>query len=527
MSQTHSPTASYDAIVIGSGLGGLTAAALLSHAGARLLVLERNASLGGAATTYARGPLTIEASLHETTPALPGDPKRELFDLLGLDDALTLVPIPFLQEVRWHGLGAPFRLPHGFDAIEQALTTRFPEASAPIHAVINQVRRTQHLAEYFDPEHDFWWRAGHIADLPRDLWAALRDIRASLGDVFQRHFGDNEALKFALCPNLAYYSDDPDALWWMVFAMAQGGYMRTGGHYIRGGSQQLTDRLVDKIRAAGGTVLANAPATGIDLDAQGTVAAVKYADPATGAEAQAETGNVFANAAPHVIAPMLPATARPAFLRRFADRPLSISLVSATLGLARPPADFGVSSYSTVLIPDWMARFSDFAQTTPLFAAPPGDRTPALVVVDYNQIDSGLARDGLFPLNVVCPDRLENWDGLDDTAYHSRRDAWLKALIAPLDAEWPGLASAIQARHMETARSMHAHLNTPGGAIYGFAAPPPDGFPNGPPINPATYVPGLWIASAYTGFGGFIGAMGGGLAAARTAMKSGLSGITA
>ena len=80
---------------------------------------------------------------------------------------------------------------------------------------------------------------------------------------------------------------------------------------------------------------------------------------------------------------------------------------------------------------------------------------------------------------------------------------------------------------METARSMHAHLNTPGGAIYGFAAPPPDGFPNGPPINAATPVPGLWLASAYTGFGGFTGAMGGGIAAARAAMKAGLPGLSA
>ena len=64
-------TDAYDAITIGSGLGGLTAAALYARAGHRVLVLERNAELGGAATTYRHGPLTVEASLHETV-----DPQR-------------------------------------------------------------------------------------------------------------------------------------------------------------------------------------------------------------------------------------------------------------------------------------------------------------------------------------------------------------------------------------------------------------------------------------------------------------------
>ncbi len=42
----------YDAIVIGSGLGGLTASALFTHAGHRVLVIEQNDTFGGAATTY-------------------------------------------------------------------------------------------------------------------------------------------------------------------------------------------------------------------------------------------------------------------------------------------------------------------------------------------------------------------------------------------------------------------------------------------------------------------------------------------
>jgi len=47
-------TGGYDA-TIGSGSGGLTAAALCASAGHRMLVLERNDEFGGAATTQGTG----------------------------------------------------------------------------------------------------------------------------------------------------------------------------------------------------------------------------------------------------------------------------------------------------------------------------------------------------------------------------------------------------------------------------------------------------------------------------------------
>ncbi|MDJ1016004.1 MAG: NAD(P)/FAD-dependent oxidoreductase [Paracoccaceae bacterium] len=509
----------YDAVVIGSGLGGLTAGALLSHAGARVLVLERNASLGGAATTYHRGALTIEASLHETTPPdAPGDPKRELFELLGLEDEIQLIPVPTLHEVRWRGLGEPFQLPHGFDNIEAALGARFPEERDNIRALLTQVRRTLRIMDYGNPEHGAWWRIRNAAELPLDLWAALRDMRSSLSEVFERYLGDNEALKFALFPNLPYYTDDPDTFWWMGFATAQGSYMHSGGHYIRGGSQRLTDQLEATIREAGGEALTNSPATGIDLGPDGAVAGVRYRQGEDGPEVTVATENAFSNAAPHVLQDLLPKAVRASLMKPYEGRRLSISLMSATLGLDKPAAEFGIASYSTVLFPDWMERLSDFKHCAPLLAADPGERLPAMCVVNYGQIDSGLAEGGLHTLNMVCADRLENWEGLDSDAYRARRDAWLDALIARIDAEWPGIAGAVKARTMSTARTMHEHLNTPGGAIYGFAMVPPKEFPRKAPGTAETPVEGLWISSAYTMGGGFSGAIGGGIAAARAAM---------
>jgi hypothetical protein len=65
----------FDAIVIGSGRGGLTAGALYARAGHRVLVLERNVQFGGAATVYRHGSLAIEASLHEIDGLDAEDPK--------------------------------------------------------------------------------------------------------------------------------------------------------------------------------------------------------------------------------------------------------------------------------------------------------------------------------------------------------------------------------------------------------------------------------------------------------------------
>ena len=75
----------FDAVVIGSGLGGLTAGALYARAGNRVLVLERNHNFGGAATVYRHGALAIEASLHEIDGLDGEDPKMPILRSLGLD----------------------------------------------------------------------------------------------------------------------------------------------------------------------------------------------------------------------------------------------------------------------------------------------------------------------------------------------------------------------------------------------------------------------------------------------------------
>ena len=77
--------ARYDVVVIGAGLGGLTAGAILARAGRKVLVIERSNSVGGAASSYKSGDLFVEGSLHETSdPHDPRDPKHDVLTRAGV-----------------------------------------------------------------------------------------------------------------------------------------------------------------------------------------------------------------------------------------------------------------------------------------------------------------------------------------------------------------------------------------------------------------------------------------------------------
>jgi phytoene dehydrogenase-like protein len=281
----------------------------------------------------------------------------------------------------------------------------------------------------------------------------------------------------------------------------------------------LSDRLVDRIRRGGGDALAGQTAVEILLGDQGEASGVRYRPRAGGAEKIALAPLVFANASPHAVEHMLPEAVGNAFMTPHRSKPLSISLFSISLGLRQRPSELGVSAYSTMIIPEWMLRLSDFNHCAELLAAMPGGRLPALGIVDYSHIDSGLLDGELFPVSIVGFDRLTNWEGLGDEEYQARKNAWLDAVIRRLDEEWPGVSGAVAQKDIATARTMHDYLNTPGGALYGFAPNVPDKMPwSGPPRTPRTSIQGLWLASSYAGAGGFTGAISAGGAAAKAAL---------
>ena len=250
----------------------------------------------------------------------------------------------------------------------------------------------------------------------------------------------------------------------------------------------------------------------------GKIAGVGHHARGGGGDARQDAApTVFGNAAPQVLAAMLPQDRRAAFLSPYAKRPLSRSLWTMSFGVSRPPREFGVKSYSTFVVPDWMSSLSQMREASALMGEAPGARMPYYVLVDFSRIDSGLNETGSSVLSLCSGDRLENWASLPAAMVKARKEQWMDCVVADLDRRFPGLAGAITHREMATAQTMQNYLNTPGGAVYGFA---PEGtLAAALKQGPRTAIKGLWLASAYTTSGGFTGAMFGGAQAAWEAMQ--------
>jgi all-trans-retinol 13,14-reductase len=174
---------------------------------------------------------------------------------------------------------------------------------------------------------------------------------------------------------------------------------------------------------------------------------------------------VFGNAAPQRLAEMLPEDKRGAFLAPYAHRCSSISLWIISIGLSRAAEELGVQHYSTFILPAWLKTMAQYRE-----------------------------------------------------AKRTRKDLWMEHIIGDLDRAFPGIAGAIVQREMATAETLHHYLDTPDGGVYGFA--PEDSAAGPRSVTPRTAIKGLWLASAYVSGGGFTGAMPGGAAAARAAMKA-------
>src|SRR6266446_6479183 len=134
------PMTPYDAIVIGSGMGGLTVAAIMARVkGWRVLVLERHFRAGGFTHTFKRpGGWEWDVGLHYVGGMEPGGMGRRLFDFVTAG-GVRWNPMPDAYE-RFAYPDFEFSVPKGEDHYIAALARMFPGESAAIALFFRDLR---------------------------------------------------------------------------------------------------------------------------------------------------------------------------------------------------------------------------------------------------------------------------------------------------------------------------------------------------------------------------------------------------
>jgi phytoene dehydrogenase-like protein len=264
----------YDVIVIGSGMGGLVSAVLMSKAGLRTLVLEHHFNPGGNAQVFRRKKMfDFDVGLHYIGDCGPGGLYQTVAGQLGIAEKLEFLP---MDRDGFDTLIYPdleFRVPAGWESYESRLKETFPDESRAIERYIGYMRAlTSGMPDGPAPE---------VEAMERRLGKKWDEC--TLGEVFDG-LECSLRLRSVLSAESGTYAAPPSRASAALHAGILSHYMR-GAYYLRGGGRALIDALVSALEENGGTIrlrsrvrrilLENGQAVGVEL-AKGEVFRARY-----------------------------------------------------------------------------------------------------------------------------------------------------------------------------------------------------------------------------------------------------------
>lgn len=240
----------YDAIVIGSGLGGLTTAALMAKAGKKVLVLERHYTAGGFTHSFKRRGYEWDVGLHYIGEVHnPNSPLRRVFDVI-TDGNLKWVKMDDLYD-KIIIKGTQYNFVAGAANFRDELLKSFPHARKQIDDYLKHIRAaTKSLP-------------AHLGK--RYLPMRLQPFAPSLGnDYFKRttksvmaDFIQDPKLASVLCGQWGDYGLPPAQSSFAMHAVVAQHYLG-GGNFPVGGASQIAHHIEPVIQRAGGAVVISA-----------------------------------------------------------------------------------------------------------------------------------------------------------------------------------------------------------------------------------------------------------------------------
>jgi phytoene desaturase len=239
----------YDAILIGSGVGGLFCANLLAKAGLKVLLLERHYMLGGYCSTFRRKGFVFDAATH-FYPLL-GNPTTLTGKLLqDLEISTEWVKMDPVDQFHFPGLPS-FAVPADLQLYLEQLKQWFPDESAGVDGYFNELRQAylSGLLYYF-------------RGVDNDKAEAFS--RFTVTQKLNHHFRDPR-IKAILMADTPHWGSLPSQTSFLFDAMLRLAYF-LGNYYPKGSSQKFADDLGRALQKRGGHILKCAHVDRIDIE---------------------------------------------------------------------------------------------------------------------------------------------------------------------------------------------------------------------------------------------------------------------
>ncbi|MGD2132335.1 MAG: NAD(P)-binding protein, partial [Maricaulaceae bacterium] len=239
----------WDVIVIGSGMGGMSAASALSRLGHKVLLLEQYDALGGLTHSFSRNGFRWDVGIHYLSWLAPGEWMAGVLNRL-CDTPIELASLGSVFDFLHIGDAEPLALSRPYEAQIRDLKDRFPGDTDAIDAWFDGVHKAREAVTTVLNSralpHPFgdaleWWNRDAIK---RWCGRTSAEVAASITD--------NEALKAALLAQWGDHGGRPSVASFATHALISHSYLECGAWYPVGGAQVIAKHMLPVITKAGG-----------------------------------------------------------------------------------------------------------------------------------------------------------------------------------------------------------------------------------------------------------------------------------
>ena len=503
----------WDAIVIGSGIGGLTAAVLLgAHAGKRVLVLERHYEAGGFTHTFHRPGYEWDVGLHYIGQMQDErSAVRRAFENVTAG-SVQWQPMPGVYD-RILIEGRRFDFAAGLEAFREGLLQSFPGETGAIDRYIGAVKACNRASGLYYAEKTVpapvAALAGGLMRVPYMRWA-----KQTTREVLESITGNRELIG-VLTAQWGDYGLPPGKSSFAAHATIAAHYF-DGASYPVGGAGAIAAAMVPQIEFAGGAVVTSAEVSHILLDGA-TAVGVRMSD---GREFR--SGVVLSDAgAANTFERLLPRNLSALDSLRRQLRKLQPSTAHASLyvGLSKSDAELGLQGTNLWVYPSFdhdanVERFArDINSSLPgVYLSFPSAKDP-----DFQRRHPGKSTvEAITMLPYAAFDRWEDtrWKRRGDE-YDALKERLGARLLAELKRQAPSVAGNIACTELSTPVTTRHFMNYGHGEIYGIASTP-DRFLTRD-LGARTPIRGLYLTGQDAASLGVVGALYGGVIAASAA----------